>query len=100
MHSKVELMDFYGGLGFYPIREDELPKTIRDRFAFCLGELKGIDVCPMKRDPATPCSRAGILIWRRSSRLLPFGENGVVLPYPISVPQVRDLGCPHEIGGV
>ena len=52
MHSKVELMDFYGGLGFYPIREDELPKTIRDRFAFCLGELKGIDVCPMKRDPA------------------------------------------------
>ncbi len=32
MHSKIELMDFYGGLGFYPIREDELPKTIRDRF--------------------------------------------------------------------
>jgi hypothetical protein len=52
MHSKVELVDFYGGLGFYSIREDELPKTIRDRFSFCLGELKGIDVCPMKRDPA------------------------------------------------
>ena len=52
MHSKIELVDFYGGLGFYPIREEELPKTIRDRFAFCLGELKGIDVCPMKRDPA------------------------------------------------
>jgi GNAT superfamily N-acetyltransferase len=52
MHSKIELVDFYGGLGFYTIREEELPKTIRDRFSFCLGELKGIDVCPMKRDPA------------------------------------------------
>ena len=51
MHSKTELVDFYGSLGFYSIREAELPKTIRDRFDFCLGELKGIDVCPMKRDP-------------------------------------------------
>ena len=51
MHSKTELVDFYGSLGFFPIREAELPKTIRDRFDFCLGELKGIDVCPMKRDP-------------------------------------------------
>ena len=25
--------------------------TIRDRFDFCLGELKGIDVCPMRREP-------------------------------------------------
>jgi GNAT superfamily N-acetyltransferase len=52
MHSKTELVEFYGGLGFYPIKEAELPKTIRERFDFCLGELKGIDVCPMKRDPA------------------------------------------------
>ncbi len=51
MHSKTELVDFYGSLGFHAIREAELPKTIRDRFDFCLGELKGIDVCPMKRDP-------------------------------------------------
>lgn len=51
MHAKIELIDFYGSLGFRIIREDELPKTIRDRFSFCLGELKGIDVCPMKRDP-------------------------------------------------
>jgi GNAT superfamily N-acetyltransferase len=60
MHSKVELVDFYGGLGFYPIREEELPKTIRDRFAFCLGELKGIDVCPMKRDPASLAAGQGM----------------------------------------
>jgi N-acetylglutamate synthase-like GNAT family acetyltransferase len=51
MHSRTELVDFYGSFGFHPIREAELPKTIRDRFDFCLGELGGIDVCPMKRDP-------------------------------------------------
>jgi len=51
MHSKTELIDFYGSLGFSPIPEAELPKTIRDRFGFCLGDLKGIDVCPMKRNP-------------------------------------------------
>jgi len=51
MHSKTELVDFYGSLGFHPIREADLPKTIRERFDFCLGELGGIDVCPMKRDP-------------------------------------------------
>jgi GNAT superfamily N-acetyltransferase len=54
MHSKTELVDFYGSLGFYPMPENDLPKTIRDRFGFCLGNLKGIDVCPMKRDPAAP----------------------------------------------
>ena len=52
MHSKTELVDFYGSLGFYPMAESELPKTIRDRFGFVMGNLKGIDVCPMKRDPA------------------------------------------------
>ena len=52
MHSKIELMDFYGSLGFYPMAESDLPKTIRDRFGFCMGNLKGIDVCPMKRDPS------------------------------------------------
>jgi GNAT superfamily N-acetyltransferase len=51
MHSKTELVDFYGSLGFYPMAECELPKTIRDRFGFVMGNLKGIDVCPMKRDP-------------------------------------------------
>jgi GNAT superfamily N-acetyltransferase len=52
MHSKTELVDFYGSLGFYPIAENDLPKTIRDRFGFFMGNLKGIEVCPMKRDPA------------------------------------------------
>ncbi|MCX6701377.1 MAG: GNAT family N-acetyltransferase [Methanomicrobiales archaeon] len=51
MHSKIELVDFYGSLGFHPISENDLPKTIRDRFGFCMGNLKGIDVCPMKREP-------------------------------------------------
>lgn len=52
MHAKTELMDFYGEMGFYPIPEPDLPKTIRDRFGFCMGNLAGIDVCPMKRDPS------------------------------------------------
>lgn len=51
MHSKIELVDFYGSLGFLPMTESDLPKTIRDRFGFCMGNLKGIEVCPMKRDP-------------------------------------------------
>ena len=58
MHSKIELVDFYGSLGFYPIPETELPKTIQDRFGFCMGNLKGIDVCPMKRDPTDIGSEA------------------------------------------
>jgi GNAT superfamily N-acetyltransferase len=56
MHSKIELVDFYGSLGFYPMAESELPKTIRDRFGFVMGNLKGIDVCPMKRDPTAHTS--------------------------------------------
>jgi len=53
MHSKVELQEFYGSMGFYAIPEPALPKTIRDRFGFVMGNLQGIDVCPMKRDPST-----------------------------------------------
>jgi len=52
MHSKTELQEFYGSMGFYPIPEPALPKTIRDRFGFVMGNLQGIDVCPMKRDPS------------------------------------------------
>nr|WP_321353110.1 GNAT family N-acetyltransferase [uncultured Methanoregula sp.] len=53
MHSKLELMDFYGSFGFYAIPEEDLPKTIRDRFGFAMGNLKGIDVCPMRRKPGS-----------------------------------------------
>jgi GNAT superfamily N-acetyltransferase len=53
MHSKLELMEFYGSLGFQPIPEAELPRSIRDRFGFCMGDLKGIEVCPMRREPGS-----------------------------------------------
>jgi len=59
MHAKIELIDFYASLGFRIIPEEELPRTIRERFSFCLGELKGIDVCPMKRDPPAVGSISG-----------------------------------------
>jgi GNAT superfamily N-acetyltransferase len=67
MHSKLELMDFYGSFGFYAIPEADLPKTIRDRFGFAMGNLKGIDVCPMRRqagahmqDPAEGSRKKGM----------------------------------------
>jgi nucleotide-binding universal stress UspA family protein/GNAT superfamily N-acetyltransferase len=51
MHSTLELVAFYRTFGFVPIPESELPPTIRDRFAFSLGELEGSNVRPMKRMP-------------------------------------------------
>jgi GNAT superfamily N-acetyltransferase len=51
MHSKTELVEFYGSLGFRLIPEADLPITIRDRFGFCMGDLASIKVCPMKRVP-------------------------------------------------
>jgi nucleotide-binding universal stress UspA family protein len=51
MHSTLELVDFYRDFGFYPIEERELPASIRDRFSFAEGNLQGVNVCPMKRDP-------------------------------------------------
>jgi N-acetylglutamate synthase-like GNAT family acetyltransferase len=52
IHSTLVLISFYKTLGFYPIPEEDLPRTIRDRFIFCFGEMEGCNVCPMKRDPS------------------------------------------------
>jgi nucleotide-binding universal stress UspA family protein/GNAT superfamily N-acetyltransferase len=51
MHSTLELVDFYKNFGFVPIPESGLPKEIRERFNFALGNLQGSDVQPMKREP-------------------------------------------------
>lgn len=51
MHSVLNLTGFYGRYGFVPIREDELPPTIRERFAFAGGQLEGANVQPMMRAP-------------------------------------------------
>lgn len=51
MHSKTELVDFYGSLGFRLIPESELPKSIRERFDFVMGDLDSIHVTPMRREP-------------------------------------------------
>ena len=50
IHSTLVLIPFYKKLGFVPIPEDKLPKTIRERFIFCFGEMAGCNVCPMARD--------------------------------------------------
>ena len=49
MHSTLELVPFYHTFGFEPIPEQELPKTIRDRYSFALGELQTAQVQPMRR---------------------------------------------------
>jgi nucleotide-binding universal stress UspA family protein len=51
MHATLELVDFYSGFGFRTIDETELPQTIRDRFMFAEGDMKGLHVQPMRRDP-------------------------------------------------
>lgn len=58
MHSKTELVNFYSSLGFRPITEGELPKTIRERFDFMLGDLDSIHVCPMRREPGDQVTSA------------------------------------------
>ena len=50
IHSTLVLIPFYKKLGFVPIPEDKLPRTIRERFLFCFGEMAGCNVCPMFRD--------------------------------------------------
>ncbi|OPX62859.1 MULTISPECIES: GNAT family N-acetyltransferase [unclassified Methanoregula] len=49
IHSTITLISFYRTFGFVPIPEDKLPRTIRERFLFCFGEMEGCNVCPMTR---------------------------------------------------
>jgi nucleotide-binding universal stress UspA family protein/N-acetylglutamate synthase-like GNAT family acetyltransferase len=52
MHGTLELVNFYSTFGFRTIDESALPQTIRDRFNFAEGDMKGLHVQPMKRDPS------------------------------------------------
>jgi len=54
MHSVLNLTGFYGHYGFVSIGEDELPPTIRERYAWAQGELEGANVAPMMRHLLTP----------------------------------------------
>jgi len=53
IHSTIVLISFYKTFGFVPIPEEQLPRTIRERFLFCFGEMAGCNVCPMTR-PGNP----------------------------------------------
>jgi nucleotide-binding universal stress UspA family protein/predicted GNAT family acetyltransferase len=53
MHSTLDLVKFYASFGFEPIPESALPKSIKERFNFAEGELKGANVSPMKRPGAS-----------------------------------------------
>jgi N-acetylglutamate synthase-like GNAT family acetyltransferase len=52
MYAVQDLAGFYASLGFEPVPEKELPPTIRERYVWAMGNMKGADVCPMKRVPA------------------------------------------------
>jgi GNAT superfamily N-acetyltransferase len=52
LHSTIPLIGFYGSLGWETIPEGRLPPTIRERLAFCFGEMMGCGVAPMFRSPA------------------------------------------------
>jgi N-acetylglutamate synthase-like GNAT family acetyltransferase len=49
IHSTLDLIPFYKTLGFIPIPEDKLPPSIKERFSFCLGNMKGCNISPMVR---------------------------------------------------
>ncbi len=49
IHSTIVLISFYKTFGFTPIPEDQLPRSIKERFLFCFGEMLGCNVCPMVR---------------------------------------------------
>ncbi len=49
IHSTLVLIPFYKTFGFVPIPENQLPRSIMERFLFCFGEMAGCNVCPMTR---------------------------------------------------
>jgi len=49
IHSTIVLIPFYRTFGFLPIPEDQLPRSIQERFLFCFGEMMGCNICPMLR---------------------------------------------------
>ena len=51
MYAVLQLVDFYTSVGFVPVRENELPPTIRERYLWAMGELNGANVLPMMRVP-------------------------------------------------
>ena len=50
IHSTLVLISFYKTFGWTPIPEDKLPRSVKDRFNFCFGEMEGCNVCPMVRE--------------------------------------------------
>jgi len=59
MYAVLYLVDFYASFGFVPVPEKDLPLTVRERYLWAMGDMKGADVCPMKRVPARENDAAG-----------------------------------------
>ncbi len=59
MYAVSPLVNFYSSFGFVPIRERDLPATIRERYAWAMGDMDAADVCPMKRVPPAASQKPG-----------------------------------------
>ncbi|NLX48945.1 MAG: GNAT family N-acetyltransferase [Methanospirillum sp.] len=59
LHATIPLIGFYRSFGWVPVDERALPDTIRDRLAFCFGQMMGCGVAPMRRDPPSRAGAAG-----------------------------------------
>ncbi len=51
MYAVAPLVNFYSSFGFEPIRERDLPATIRERYAWAMGDMDAAEICPMRRLP-------------------------------------------------
>ena len=59
MYAVLHLVDFYASSGFEPVPEEDLPLTVRQRYSWAMGNMKGAEVCPMKRVPPTENTAEG-----------------------------------------
>ena len=50
MYAVRHLAGFYAEFGFEPIPERDLPKSVRDRYTWAVGDMEGAEVQPMKRE--------------------------------------------------
>ena len=50
MYAVNHLVEFYASFGFVPVPEEDLPRTVRERYTWAMGEMENAGVCPMKRE--------------------------------------------------
>ena len=59
MYAVQHLVGFYASFGFEPLPEEDLPRTIKKRYSWAMGEMENAKVCPMKREPVIQNNTTG-----------------------------------------